>query len=81
MPQKITDTSLIAFHKQIGFNVKKAREEKGITQLELSQRLGYTSVSVVSKAEKCIENKHFSLEQLYRIANELKIDLCSLIKS
>lgn len=74
-----TDSSLLEFYKQIGLNVKKVREEKGISQLELSQRLGYKSVSVVSKAEICIDNKHFNLEHLYRISQEFEVSLCDLI--
>ena len=80
MPKTYTDSSLLSFYKQIGLNVKKAREEKGITQLNLSNRLGYKSISVISKAELCIENKHFNLDHLYRISKELEVDLCELVK-
>lgn len=81
MPKKNIDLSLLSFYKQIGTNVKKAREERKISQLELSQRLGYKSVSVISKSEICIEKKHFNLEHLYKIAQELDIDLCKLIQT
>lgn len=80
MPRKYSDASIQDFYKCIGENVKKTRESRGITQLELSNRLGYKSISVISKAELCLENKHFNLDQLYRIAKELNIDLCDLIK-
>lgn len=80
MPKTNTDSSLLSFYKKIGLNVKKAREEKGITQLDLSNSLGYKSVSVISKAELCIENKHFNLEHLYKISHELEIELCELLK-
>ncbi len=80
MPKKITDPSLASFYKQIGLNVKQAREERGISQLELSNRLGYKSVSVISKAETCIENKHFSLDHLFRISKELDVELCELVR-
>ena len=80
MPLKYTSKALESFHKQIGYNVKKAREAKGITQLELSQRLGYKSQSVISKAEKCIEGKHFGIDHLFVIANELEVDICELVR-
>ena len=35
------------FHVQIGQNVKKAREEKGLTQLQLSQAIGHKSVTII----------------------------------
>lgn len=80
MPHKYTTKALEAFHKQIGLNVKTARESKGITQLELSIRLGYKSLSVISKAERCIEGKYFSIDHLYQIAKELDLDICELIR-
>lgn len=81
MPSKYTDDSLKEFHRCIGLNVKQAREQKGITQLELSNMLGYKSVSVVSKAELCIEGKYFGLDHLYQIAKVLDIDICDLIRT
>jgi transcriptional regulator with XRE-family HTH domain len=81
MPQKYSDENLNNFYIQIGKNVKKAREEQKISQLELSNRLGYKSVSVISKAELCIENRHFTLDHLYRISKELNIDIFQLIKT
>ncbi|TDA62371.1 XRE family transcriptional regulator [Sulfuricurvum sp. IAE1] len=81
MPSKYTDDSLEEFHRRIGLNVKLAREQKGITQLELSNMLGYKSVSVVSKAELCIERKYFGIDHLYQIAKVLDIDICDLIRT
>ncbi|HHH37042.1 MAG TPA: XRE family transcriptional regulator [Epsilonproteobacteria bacterium] len=75
------DEGLEDFHRLIGSNVKKAREAKGMTQLQLSNKLGYKSVSVVSKAEKCIEGKYFNLDHLYKISKELEIDICSLMNN
>lgn len=79
MPLKYTDEALEEFHRLIGMNVKKAREAKGITQLQLLNRLGYKSVSVVSKAEKCIEGKYFGIDHLFLISKELEINICDLI--
>ena len=66
-------------YKQIGLNVKKIREEKGLSQLELSLAIGHKSVGTVSMAEICINNKHFNIEHLYKIANVLEVDVCELI--
>jgi transcriptional regulator with XRE-family HTH domain len=81
MPSKYTDEALDEFHRLVGMNVKKAREAKGLTQLQLSNRLGYKSLSVVSKAEKCIEGKYFGIDHLYMIAKELDLDICELLKT
>jgi ribosome-binding protein aMBF1 (putative translation factor) len=66
-------------HIQIGKNVKKAREEKGLTQLQLSQAIGHKSVTIVSRAEICYKRQHFNIEHLCKIAFVLEIDICQLL--
>ncbi|MCW8895864.1 MAG: helix-turn-helix domain-containing protein [Sulfurimonas sp.] len=67
------------FHKQIGLNVKKYRNKKGYTQLQLSQALGHKSVGLVSQAELYLKKQHFNLEHLYKIAFILECDISDLI--
>jgi transcriptional regulator with XRE-family HTH domain len=55
-------------YKKIGENVKKIRKEKGISQLELSLKLGFKSVSLVSHAENYLYKRHFNIEHLSKIA-------------
>lgn len=69
----------MALYKIIGANVKKARIAKGVTQLDLALALGYKSVSSIAKAESLIENKHFNIEQLYKISKTLDVELSTLI--
>ena len=76
----ISDEELLSAYKQIGKNVKKYREKSGMTQLELSQAMGYKSVSLVSKAEVVIENVHFGLKHLYAISKILDIKLSYFIE-
>jgi len=63
-------------YKQIGLNVKKRREEKGLSQLELSLAIGHKSVGTISMAEICIKNKHFNIEHLCKIADVLEVNVC-----
>ncbi len=74
-----TQEDLDIFYLQIGHNVKKWREKKGLTQLELSQELGHNSVGHVAKSELYKYGKHFSLENLYKIAAVLEIDIRELL--
>ncbi len=67
-------------YKKIGTNVKKLREEKGITQLELAHAIGHKSVSVVSCAEICHKNYHFNIEHLSKIAYVLEVDICEFFE-
>ncbi|MDM5263978.1 helix-turn-helix transcriptional regulator [Sulfurovum sp. XTW-4] len=65
-------------YTQIGRNVKKAREKKGLTQLQLSQAIGHKSVTIVSLAE-IHKGQHFNIEHLAKIAYVLEIDICNLL--
>lgn len=75
-----SDDEISLMYKLIGENVKKYREMKGISQLQLSNAMGYSSVSLVSAAELCNDGKHFNLEHLYKIAKILEIEMTELIK-
>ncbi len=68
------------FYIKIGKNVKKYREVKGITQLQLSYEMNYKSVSLVSAAELYKNKKHFNLEHLYKISKILDVDIEILVK-
>lgn len=82
MQEHITfsDDEILAMHKKIGQNVKKYREEKGLSQLQLSYAMGYKSVSLVSAAELAKDGKHFNLEHLYKISKILNIEFSLLAK-
>ena len=66
-------------HKMIGKKVKASREEKGLTQLELSQLIGHKSVTVISRAEIHYKNQHFNVEHLVKIAYVLEVDISDLV--
>lgn len=66
---------ILAFHRVIAGNVARIRKEKGLSQLDLSLAIGYKSVSLVAGAEAGYKNIHFNLEQLYRIAYALEVDI------
>lgn len=72
---EFSDIELSELHRRIGRNVAKARKERNISQLDLALSIGYKSTSVISKAEAGTEGRHFSIEQLYKIARALGIDM------
>jgi len=77
---EVSEAEVEAFYRRIGFNVKKLRQDKGLSQLQLALAMGFTSVSSVAKAEIGIEKKHFNLEHLYKIAKVLEINLCAFME-
>ena len=74
----IDKSKIVEFHKQMGMNVKKAREQKGMSQLELAILIGHRSPSFISNCENNKNNEHFNLEHLFLISNVLNIDICKL---
>lgn len=62
-------------HRKIGQNVARIRKEKGLSQLELSLRLGHKSISIVASAERFYRGAHFSLSHLLEIAEILEVDI------
>lgn len=73
------DDYIQKLHMQIGKNVKKAREEKDLTQLQLSQAIGHKSVTIISRAEIFYKGQHFNIEHLTKIAYVLETDICKLL--
>ena len=76
----IDDEDVRKFHLKVVENVKRIRKEKNITQTDLSQTIGHKSVSTIGKIEANIENKHYNLEQLYKISIALDVDVCEFFR-
>ena len=76
----IDEEDIKEFHLKIVNNVKRIRKEKKFTQTELSQTIGHKSVSTIGKIEANIENKHYNIEQLYKIAVALEVDICEFFQ-
>lgn len=74
-PKQIHQDLLDDMFIKIGQNVQKLRKSKGISQLELSHRMGFSSVSLVSQAEIYYNNQHFSIKHLYVIASILECNI------
>jgi transcriptional regulator with XRE-family HTH domain len=64
------------FHRLVANNIKKIRKEKGVTQLDLALTIGHKSMSTIGKIEAGLENKHYNVEQLYKIAKAMEVDIC-----
>jgi len=71
----LSENKINNIYKKIGLNVKKIREEKGLSQLELAINIGYKSVSVISLGEIYKNKKHFNIAQLSKISKELNVSI------
>lgn len=75
-----TEEEVSAFYLNVMENVKSIRKEKGLSQLDLAHLMGHKSVSTIGKIESGLENKHYNLEHLYKIAKILDVNICELLK-
>jgi transcriptional regulator with XRE-family HTH domain len=64
------DNDQMKIREQIGIRLKKAREDAGLTQLELAKKLDI-SVNYVSMIERGEVN--FSFDKIYMLIKALKI--------
>ena len=78
--EPLSDKAIAEFHRAVANRVAILRKERGLSQLDLSLAIGYKSVSLVAGAEAGYKNIHFNLEQLYRIANALEVDITEFFK-
>jgi len=75
LAEDIEDTQIDEYYKIIGENVKKFRNKKGLTQLQLSQSLGHKSVGLVSQGELYLKKQHFNLKHLYYLTYILDCEM------
>ena len=78
---EFTSSEVQSFYTLIAKNVKFFRKEKGLTQLDLALTIGHKTMSTIGKIEAGLENKHYNIEQLYKIAQVLDVDICHFFKS
>ena len=75
-----TEEELESFYKIIGNNVKKVRQNKSVTQMQLANAIGDNSVGHIAKAELNKYGKHFSIENLYKISKILDVPIASFFE-
>lgn len=75
-----TQKEIDKFHQKLSSKIRKLREEKGISQLDLALEIGIKSVAFYSNCENNRYKKHFNLEHIYKISKALNISLYSLFK-
>ncbi|WP_066165157.1 helix-turn-helix transcriptional regulator [Aliarcobacter cryaerophilus] len=76
----VDDEEITNFYKIVSKNVKKYRNEKGMTQLELALTIGQKGNAFYNYAENNTNGKHFNLEHLYKIAKALDMPIEDFFK-
>ncbi len=64
----------------VSANVKKYRELKGFTQMQLALDIGMSGGAYLGRAELRKKNHHFNIRHIAKIAKVLHIDIEDLFK-
>ena len=79
-----SDNNLETFSEEIldivSSNVKKYRELKGFTQMQLALEIGMSGGAYLGRAEIRKDNHHFNIKHLAKISKVLDVDICKLFK-
>lgn len=67
-------------YRRIGSNVKKLREQSGLTQLELSLAMNLKSPGLISQGDLYLNKQHFNIKHLYQIAYILECEITDFFK-
>lgn len=72
---EISDADIDTLYLRIGANVKKYRELRGMTQLQLSLAMNLKSPGLISQGELYLQKQHFNIKHLYQLAHILECDI------
>ena len=79
MPFDISVLSLHLLSKMLK-NIKKYRELKSMTQLELAHAIDHSTTTIISLGE-IGKGKHFNIKQLHKISAILNVDICKFFET
>ncbi|QFR49160.1 helix-turn-helix transcriptional regulator [Sulfurimonas lithotrophica] len=68
------------FIQLVASNIKRIRQEKGVTQLELALMIGQKSSAFYANAENSAKNRRFNLEHIYKISKALDVEVSDFFK-
>ena len=81
---KVTDEELEVYGEDIlnivSANVKKYREKKGYSQIQLALEIGMNSGAYLGRAELRKDKHHFNIKHLAKIAMVLEVPITSFFK-
>ena len=64
----------------VSANVKKYRQEKGFSQMQLALEIGMSGGAYFGRAELRTKNHHFNIRHLAKIAKILNINICKFFE-
>ena len=81
----MTNEELEVFSEEIldtvSSNVKKYREKRGYSQMQLALEIGMSSGAYLGRAELRKDNYHFNIRHLAKISKVLDVPIASFFKA
>jgi transcriptional regulator with XRE-family HTH domain len=65
----------------VSANVKKYREARGFTQMQLALEIGMSGGAYLGRAELRTNNHHFNIRHIAKISKVLDIEISDLLKN
>ena len=72
---QVSDEDVEQFHQKVSSNIRRLREERGITQHNLALSMGIESTAFYSNCENLRYGKHFNIEHIFKISSILKVNI------
>ncbi len=80
LPDIISNEESEEFFKTISYNVKRIRNEKGLSQLEVALSIGQKSSGFYANTENYSHGKHFNLLHLLKLSKLFNIQVEEFFK-
>ena len=80
IPEIVTEKETEEFFKTISQNVKRIRNEKGMSQLEVALSIGQKSSGFYANTENFKHGKHFNLLHLFKLSKLFEVDVEEFFK-
>jgi transcriptional regulator with XRE-family HTH domain len=80
LPEIATEKEINDFKQKISDNIKRIRQEKKYSQLEVALSIGQKASGFYANAENNSHDKHFNLVHLYKIAKLFEVDVMEFFK-
>lgn len=80
LPEIATEKEIEEFFKNVSINVKRLREEKKLSQLEVALMIGQKSSGFYANAENYSHGKRFNLIHLYKLSKVFEVEVEELFK-
>lgn len=80
IPDIVSEEEREEFFRTISYNVKRIRNTRGISQLEVALSIGQKSSGFYANTENFKHGKHFNLLHLFKLSKLFDVDISEFFK-